>query len=62
MNDETISRAQLLLQYYAALSELEQEGLLAASHQAKTVRAGYRSDRVDRMQPMIFEKEMRVSA
>jgi hypothetical protein len=41
---------------------LEQEGLLAASHQAKTVRAGYRSGRVDRMQPMIFEKEMRVSA
>jgi hypothetical protein len=35
MNGETISRGQLLLQYYSALAELEEEGRLQASHAAK---------------------------
>ena len=62
MNGETISRAQILLQYYAALAELEQESRLAPSHEAKTAHAGHGSARVERMQPIVFEKEMRVSA
>lgn len=60
MNGETISRAQLLLQYYAALAELEQESRLAASQKAKPARAA--SPRMERMHPVVFEKEMRVSA
>lgn len=62
MNGETISRAQVLLQYYAALAELEQESRLAASHAAKTTHAAHGSAHVERMQPIVFEKEMRVSA
>ena len=62
MNGETISRAQLLLQYYAALAELEQESRLAAAHAATAAHTGHGSARVERMQPIVFEKEMRVSA
>ncbi len=62
MNAETISRAQLLLQYYAALAELEQESRLAAAHALKPAHMGHGAARVEQIQPIVFEKEMRVSA
>jgi hypothetical protein len=62
MNTETISRAQLLLQYYAALAELEQETRQSASRRPNPVCAGLGGSRVERIQPIFFEKEMRVSA
>lgn len=63
MNSETISRAQLLLQYYSALAELEQEGRWMASHDGESAADVPGLGRVERMrQSIVLQKEMRISA
>lgn len=61
MNDETISPAHLLLQYYSALAELEQEGRRMVLHASKSAHAGHGSGRIERIvQPIVLQREMRI--
>ena len=61
MNGETISRAQVLLQYYSALAELEEEGRLTAP---RAVLAGHALSAgvMERIGwPLVVEKELRAA-
>ncbi|HLK49380.1 MAG TPA: hypothetical protein VKT49_14665 [Bryobacteraceae bacterium] len=63
MNGERISRAQLLLQYYSALAELEEEGRLLASDGALRVRAARGNAQMEAIrQPMVLQNELRATA
>jgi hypothetical protein len=63
MNGETISRGQLLLQYYSAIAELEEEERQMASQAQLAARAAQVSTRVEQMlQPVALQKEVRASA
>ena len=63
MNGETISRAQLLLQYYSALAELEEEGRLTASDAVLSIRTAQGTAQIDAIpQPIVLQNELRASA
>lgn len=63
MKGEIISRAQLLLQYYAALAELEQEGRQVAEHARMATQTAQGAGYVQQIRrPMVLGSEAQVSA
>ena len=63
MKGEIISRAQLLLQYYVALAELEAEGQQMAEHARMSRQTAQGEGYVDQIRrPMVLETEARASA
>ena len=63
MKGEIISRAQLLLQYYAALAELEQEGRQVAEQARMATPAAQGAGYVQQIRrPMVLGSEAQVSA
>ena len=62
MSGEIINRAQLLLQYYAALAELNEEGGLLDSAAAAPTEAALEYRKVERIrQPILLRKEARIA-